>query len=266
VPCLRLNPRAAQSAGLPLSKNRKLGRGVNIPGLQFHLAFEGTGAIQGEDFRLLKRRLQFRAHLTIQPFRYYNATNGWALRVTRGYEVLNWAIDGARRRAGGHSRSARIHHPRQQSRRETRAIPSRFCGQDFPPVSKRPDDVFFGVLNEPNGDLTPASWNDFSARRWPSSGKKPTPRYHRRPAFWNAIDHCPNETAGARNRNLNRHDAIYTPMEFTHQGASRWRPRDKVRGSEGSRRSGQVIETDFDKAVPGQGAQPARVSPRVRRL
>ena len=114
-----------------------------------------------------------------------------------------------------------------------------------------PDDVFFEVLNEPNGGLTPALWNDYFSEALAIIREKNLTRgVIVGPAFWNSIDHLAELKLPDQDRHLIVTVHYYTPMEFTHQGAA-WvaAQRDKVGVDWGTPEEVARIGRDFDKAV-----------------
>ena len=83
-----------------------------------------------------------------------------------------------------------------------------------------PDSVLFEVLNEPNGKLTDALWNDYLAEALGIiRASNPTRTVIAGPAFWNNIGHLKDLRLPPEDRNLIVTVHYYTPMEFTHQGA-----------------------------------------------
>ncbi|MFG6415112.1 glycoside hydrolase family 5 protein [Roseateles sp. DC23W] len=86
-----------------------------------------------------------------------------------------------------------------------------------------PDGVIFEILNEPNG-AADAVWNDMLAENLAIiRTSNPTRRVIVGPKFWNSLDHLDSLQLPANDRRLIVTFHYYTPMEFTHQGAS-WTP------------------------------------------
>ena len=179
-----------------------------------------------------------------------NATNGWALPDS-WYEVLNWAMNGARQQGLAvildlHEFTTLADNPERNKERFLafwRQISARY--------QNAPDDVFFEVLNEPNGGLTPALWNDyFSQALAIIREKNPTRAVIVGPAFWNTIDHLGELKLPEQDRHLIVTIHYYTPMEFTHQGAA-WvaAQRDKVGVDWGTPQEVARIGHDFDTAA-----------------
>ena len=85
----------------------------------------------------------------------------------------------------------------------------------------QPDDVMFEILNEPNQALTPGIWNAYLAEALAIIRKtNPARTVIVGPAYWNSIDHLDDLVLPENDRNLIVTVHYYTPMRFTHQGAS----------------------------------------------
>jgi hypothetical protein len=86
-----------------------------------------------------------------------------------------------------------------------------------------PDAVIFEILNEPNG-AADAVWNDMLAENLAIIRESnPARRVIVGPRFWNSLDHLDSLRLPEADRQLIVTFHYYTPMEFTHQGAS-WTP------------------------------------------
>ena len=87
-----------------------------------------------------------------------------------------------------------------------------------------PNSVLFELLNEPNGQLDPAHWNELMHQLLAVVREtNPTRTVVIGPAFWNSINELKNLDLPADDRNIIVTVHYYLPMEFTHQGAS-WNP------------------------------------------
>jgi endoglucanase len=86
-----------------------------------------------------------------------------------------------------------------------------------------PAGVVFEILNEPNGAMNDA-WNDVLAENLAIiRATNPTRRVVIGPRMWNSMGELDNLKLPANDRNIVVTFHYYTPMEFTHQGAS-WTP------------------------------------------
>jgi endoglucanase len=86
-----------------------------------------------------------------------------------------------------------------------------------------PAGVVFEILNEPNG-AADGVWNDMLAENLAIiRATNPTRRVIVGPKFWNSLEHLDSLRLPEADRRLIVTFHYYTPMEFTHQGAS-WTP------------------------------------------
>ena len=98
-----------------------------------------------------------------------------------------------------------------------------FWQQVAPRFRTAPDAVIFEILNEPNG-AADAVWNDMLAENLSIiRASNPTRRVIIGPRSWNSIDHLDALRLPEADRKIIVTFHYYTPMEFTHQGAS-WTP------------------------------------------
>ena len=98
-----------------------------------------------------------------------------------------------------------------------------FWRQIAPRYRDAPSAVIFEILNEPNG-AADAVWNDMLAENLAIIRESnPTRRVIVGPKFWNSLDHLDSLRLPEADRQLIVTFHYYTPMEFTHQGAS-WTP------------------------------------------
>jgi endoglucanase len=110
-----------------------------------------------------------------------------------------------------------------------------------------PNQVLFEILNEPNGKLDDTAWNRLLALELAEIRKtNPTRNVIVGPAFWNSTQHLGFLELPADDRHLIVTVHYYTPMEFTHQGAS-WTQYVKLSGVHwGSPAEVAQIDHDFD--------------------
>lgn len=87
----------------------------------------------------------------------------------------------------------------------------------------KPNAVVFEIMNEPNRAMD-AVWNDYAAEALAVIRRNnPTRNVIIGPASWNSIDQLPNLRLPADDRHIIATVHYYSPMHFTHQGAS-WAP------------------------------------------
>ena len=113
-----------------------------------------------------------------------------------------------------------------------------------------PDEVIFEILNEPNKELTPELWNQFHSEALAIIREaNPTRTVIIGPGHWNNINYLEQLELPKDDRNIIVTVHYYSPMEFTHQGASWAGNKDKI-GIEwsGTSEEKQAIIKDFEKA------------------
>lgn len=123
-----------------------------------------------------------------------------------------------------------------------------FWRQIAPRYREAPDAVIFEILNEPNG-AADAVWNDMLAENLAIIREtNPRRRVVVGPKFWNSLDHLETLKLPEADRNLIVTFHYYTPMEFTHQGAS-WTPQfQKLSGvTWGTGAELAKLQQDFDR-------------------
>jgi len=123
-----------------------------------------------------------------------------------------------------------------------------FWRQVAPHFRTAPDGVLFEILNEPNG-AADAVWNDILAENLAViRASNPTRRVVVGPTFWNSLDKLDDLRLPDADRQLIVTFHYYTPMEFTHQGAS-WTPQfQKLSGNTwGTAAERQRLQQDFDR-------------------
>ena len=231
-------------------QNRRLGRGVNILGYDPIWLSRDQARFQDKHFRLLKEAGFSSVRINLQPFRRMTAANGYALGES-WFEVLDWAV---RQAQAQNLRVILDLHEFQALGADPVTNKVRFLAfwrQLSARCPSAPESVLFEVLNEPSHKLTPTLWNEYLAEALAIIREKnPTRAVIVGPGFWNSIDHLAELELPAADRNLIVTIHCYTPMDFTHQGAS-WAGRKDKLGVEwlGTEKELGVIQSDFDKAA-----------------
>jgi len=113
-----------------------------------------------------------------------------------------------------------------------------------------PPSVLFEILNEPNGQMNEA-WNEVLAENLAIiRASNPVRRVVIGPRMWNSMGELDQLKLPAADRNIVVTFHYYTPMEFTHQGAS-WTPEfSKLSGiSWGTAFDRERLKKDFDKVA-----------------
>jgi endoglucanase len=115
-----------------------------------------------------------------------------------------------------------------------------------------PEDVFFGVLNEPNGNLTSYLWNYICADAIKVIRESnPYRTLVIGPGRWNAISELENLKLPDNDRNIIVEIHYYSPHRFTHQGTSWSQGSDAWLGTtwRGIPEEKQAVLDDFKIAV-----------------
>ena len=110
-----------------------------------------------------------------------------------------------------------------------------------------PDNVYFGLLNEPNGNLTPYLWNYFMMDAWRIVRRtNPGRTLVIGPGRWNGFDALDDLRLPVEDRNIIVEVHYYSPHSFTHQGVA-----GRPTGVEwnGTPEEKQVVVADFEKAA-----------------
>ena len=110
-----------------------------------------------------------------------------------------------------------------------------------------PDNVYFGVLNEPNGNLTPYLWNYIMLEAVNLIRKSnPARTLVIGPGKWNGIDALDELKLPEEDRNIIVEVHYYSPHRFTHQGTDGY---DTLVTWLGTPEEKKAVEDDFTKAV-----------------
>ncbi len=110
-----------------------------------------------------------------------------------------------------------------------------------------PDNVYFGLLNEPNGHLTPYLWNYFMMDAYHIVRKSnPDRTLVIGPGNWNGIHALEDLELPEEDRNIIVEIHYYSPHIFTHQRIS---GRDTVVTWSGTTEERKVVEEDFIEGV-----------------
>ena len=110
-----------------------------------------------------------------------------------------------------------------------------------------PDNVYFGLLNEPNNNLTPYLWNYFLMDVYPIVRRSnPDRTLVIGPGNWNGFSGLEELKLPEEDRNIIVEVHYYSPHKFTHQGVN-GNP-DGVTWS-GTPEEKQAVEEDFRKAA-----------------
>jgi endoglucanase len=238
-----------ESAPDALVVNRQLGRGVNVLGWDPIWYNANSHRMTDEHFRLIHEVGFKHVRIVLVPFSTGHADAQGKLSDD-WFRIVDWAIDQA---LANHLMANLDFHEYEIMSNEPEKNHNRFLSmwdQIARHCKDRPREVLFEVLNEPHGKLTPELWNQYLAEAVVVI-RKSNP--HRKliigPGQWNGIGQLEHLRLPADDRNIIATVHYYSPMSFTHQGASWTGQKDKLgvpwNGTPGER---DAIRRDFDKA------------------
>ncbi len=230
------------------AQNQRLGRGVNILGYDPIWRSREQGRFQAEYFRKLKQAGFNSVRLNLHAFRHMDATNN--LNAS-WFATLDWAVNEAQ--AQGLAVILDLHEftglGNDPAGNKEKFLA--FWRQTAAHFQNAPAGVFFEVLNEPFGKLTPELWNEYFAEALGIIRQtNPTRTVIVGPGQWNQIDRLAELKLPANDRNLIVTIHYYEPFAFTHQGAS-WTDRKDKLGFNwtGSPEEVAALNRAFDKAA-----------------
>jgi len=209
-------------------QNRKLGRGVNIIGYDpIWRSFE-RGRFKARHFRLIKQGGFDTVRINLHPFRHMDPGGDHAL--SRSWlEVLDWAVEQALRNDLMVILDLHEFNTMGTDPEGNRSKFLAFRRQIAPRYRGASPNLVFELLNEPSRKLTPELWNIYYREALAIIRRtNPTRTVIVGPPSWNSVKHLDGLNLPAEDRNLIVTVHYYTPMDFTHQGASWAGRRDKT--------------------------------------
>jgi endoglucanase len=211
----------AQAPAKPdaFAQNQRLGRSVNILGYDPIWRSREQGRFKAEYFQKLKAAGFDSVRINLHAFQHMDATNGWTLRPT-WWATLDWAVNEAQRQGLAVILDLHEFHAMAENPAGNKAKLRAFWEQVAPHYQHSPASVYFEILNEPFGKLTPEMWNDYFAELLGVIRKtNPNRTVIVGPGHWNAISHLEKLKLPENDRNLIVTVHFYEPFPFTHQGA-----------------------------------------------
>jgi Cellulase (glycosyl hydrolase family 5) len=213
---------AAQAQGDGVSALGALKRGVNIVGYDAIWTDPAKARFQSRHMQAIRDGGFDHVRLNLHAFAHMDAENRLS---AQWFKTLDELVD-AGVKAG--LQVILDEHNFNECAKEADLAPCRVRLQAFwRQVSARyqgtPDAVIFEILNEPNGAADPV-WNDMLAENLAIIREtNPKRRVIVGPKSWNSLDQLDSLRLPEADRRLIVTFHYYTPMEFTHQGAS-WTP------------------------------------------
>lgn len=237
---------AAESRDV-FAQNQRLGRGVNILGYDPIWQAREQARFKGEYFQKLKTAGFDSVRLNLHAFRHLDATNNLQ---AAWFELLDWAVAEAGKQGLAvildlHEFHALSNDPAGQ-KEKLLAFWRQMAGH----YQHAPATVYFEVLNEPFGKLTPELWNEYFAEALAIIRKtNPTRPVIVGPGQWNSINQLAELKLPENDRHLIVTVHYYDPFAFTHQGAA-WTDRKDKLGVDwqGTAEEVAALNRAFDKA------------------
>lgn len=232
------------------AQNQRLGRGVNILGYDPIWRARERGRFQAEYFRKLKQAGFDSVRINLHPFRYMDEQAGWAVKSS-WFETLDWAVQEAQAQKLAvildlHEFTVLGNDPAGNKDKFLA-----FWRQTAAHFQNASTGVFFEVLNEPFGKLTPELWNEYFAEALGIIRQtNPTRTVVVGPGSWNSIKHLAELKLPENDRNLIVTVHFYEPFAFTHQGAG-WTDRKDKLGFDWTASSEETaaLNSAFDQAA-----------------
>lgn len=231
------------------AQNQRLGRSVNILGYDPLWRSREQARFKAEYFQKLKAAGFNSVRINLHAFRQMDATNGWAIKPS-WFEVSDWAVSEAQRQGLAVILDLHEFNALGNDAAGNKEKFLAFWRQMAAHYQNAPASVYFEVLNEPFGKLTPELWNEYFAEALAIIRKtNPTRTVIVGPGQWNQIDRLAELKLPDSDRNLIVTIHFYEPFAFTHQGASWTEQKDKL-GFDwtGSPEEVAALNRAFDKA------------------
>ena len=202
------------------AQNQRLGRGVNVIGYDPLWQSRAKARMQGKHFRLIKEAGFNHVRINLHPFKFMEDTPNYAISPA-WLETLDWAVAQA---LDNDLVVILDMHEFVAMARNFEGLKAKCLAvweQLAPRYQDYPATVLFELLNEPNGALTVALWNEFLVEPYNIVRRtNPDRMLIIGPAFWNGIDYIEDLVLPEEDRNIIVTVHYYHPMPFTHQGAS----------------------------------------------
>jgi endoglucanase len=233
----------------PFVQNQRLGRGVNIIGYDPLWKSRDEARFKAGYFRMIKDAGFSNVRINLHPFGRTDQSNDYVLPAS-WWETLDWATTNALQ--SGLMVIVDLHEfgAMGTDPEGNKAKFLAFWRQVSERLRDVPDKVLFEILNEPSRKLTSEMWNQYLGEALAIIRKtNPTRTVIVGPAGYNAIGQLGELKLPEDDRNLIVTVHYYSPMDFTHQGASWAGRKDKLNIEwKGTDQEKTAVEQDFAKA------------------
>jgi len=241
------SPGQAPATGDAFEQNRRLGRGVNVLGYDPIWKSPSEARFRAEYFRLIRQAGFDHVRVNLHPFR--DAQPDGSLSPAY-WQTLDWVVQ---RSLENHLAVVLDFHEFLDMAKDPNAKKGRFLdiwrqiAERYKHVRR---EVYFEILNEPHGKLTPALWNQFLREALAVIRKaNPDRTVIIGPGQWNGINFLKDLDLPEDDRNLIVTVHFYEPFAFTHQGAPWMEYKDKVGVAwNGDKPQREAIARDFARA------------------
>ncbi|MFO1476405.1 MAG: glycoside hydrolase family 5 protein [Verrucomicrobiota bacterium] len=200
------------------AQNKLLGRGMNVLGYDPIWDSFSSARFKPDYFKTIHEGGFQSLRVNLQPFRHMGPAPEYLLPKA-WWGTADWIVTNAT--AAGLAVILDCHEYETTASNEAahRAKFIEFWRQLAAHYQKAPATVFFEILNEPNGEVTPAVWNQYIREVLPIIRESnPGRTVVIGPPFWNSIGHL-TDLELPKDKNIIVTVHYYDPMKFTHQGA-----------------------------------------------
>ena len=221
-----VNAETPQTTNAAMEQCKRLGRGVNILGYDAIWKSASNARFQAEHFAKIHEAGFQHVRINLHPFRDGNPDGSLAPQY---WKTLDWAVAQS---LNNHLAVILDFHEFLEMGRDPAGRKELFLSlwkQLAERYQDAPATVYFELLNEPHGKLTPAMWNQFLRE---SLAVVRTTNPQRTvivgPGHWNSIDFLDDLKLPSDDRNLIVTVHYYNPFAFTHQGTPWTNQKDKT--------------------------------------
>jgi endoglucanase len=220
-------PARAADAADAITRNKKLGRGVNVLGYDPIWRHREQGRFKSEHFRAIRQAGFDHVRINLHPFRDDRGGEGGKVRDD-WFKTLDWAVDQA---LASELMVVLDFHEFELMSRDPQKHKAGFLAiwdEVAERYEDRPGELLFEILNEPHGKFTAELWNEYLREALAIIRRtNPDRTVIVGPVQWNSIQQLDRLSLPSEDRNLIVTVHYYSPFEFTHQGAAWTNMRDK---------------------------------------